>query len=50
LNTNKQNFEKPSNKELEQVLGESISTENASLLLEQIEELCLIIIEQHANG
>jgi hypothetical protein len=43
-------FEKPSTKDIEEITEEKIPEEIAQLLLDQIEELCLIIIEQHANG
>jgi hypothetical protein len=50
LINNKQKFEKPSTKDLHEITEGKISEEIAQLLLDQIEELCLIIIEQYANG
>jgi len=46
----KQKFEKPTTKDLIEITEAKISEEIAQLLLDQIEELCLIIIEQYANG
>jgi hypothetical protein len=42
-------FEKPTIKDLQALTEGLISDEIAKLLLEQIEELCLIIIEQYAS-
>jgi hypothetical protein len=49
LKTN-QKFKKPTIEEIKVLIGEDISNEIALQLLEQIEEFCLIIIEQNANG
>jgi hypothetical protein len=35
---------------LQEIIGVEVTDENAQLLLEQMEELCLIVIEQYANG
>jgi hypothetical protein len=49
LNTKKLRFEKPTRKDLLDIMEGAITVDSAQLLLEQIEELCLIIIEQHAD-
>ncbi len=47
----KQKFEKPTTKDLLDLTEGKMSQEMAQQLLEQIEELCLITIEQYyANG
>jgi hypothetical protein len=47
----KQKFEKPTTKDLLDLTDGKMSEEMAQQLLEQIEELCLISIEQYyANG
>jgi hypothetical protein len=43
-------FEKPTAKDLIEITEGKMREEIAQLLLDQIEELCLIIIEQYANG
>jgi hypothetical protein len=43
-------FDKPTTKDIEGIADGKISEEIAQLLLDQIEELCLIIIEQYASG
>jgi hypothetical protein len=43
-------FEKPTTKDLIEITEGKIPEKIAQLLLDQIEELCLIIIEQYANG
>jgi hypothetical protein len=50
LINNKNKFEKPTIKNIQELVEEPISDEVAHLLLEQIEELCLIIMEEHTNG
>jgi hypothetical protein len=42
-------FEKPTTKDIEGIADGKIPEEIAQLLLDQIEELCLIIIEQYAS-
>jgi len=42
-------FEKPTVKDLQTLTEGKISDEIAQLLLEQMEELCLIVIEQYAS-
>jgi hypothetical protein len=47
----KQKFEKPTTKDLNELTEGKMPEEMAQQLLEQIEELCLISIEQYyANG
>lgn len=43
-------FEKPTTKDLQEITEGAINEETAQMVLEQIEELCLIIIECNANG
>jgi len=50
LEAKKQKFEKPNIRDLQEIIGVDASQEIAQLLLEQMEELCLIVIEQYANG
>jgi hypothetical protein len=50
LEDKKQKFEKPNIRDLQEIIGVEVTDENAQLLLEQMEELCLIVIEQYANG
>ena len=50
LEGKKQKFEKPTIKELQEIAQGDVTEEIAQLLLEQIEELCLIVIEQYASG
>jgi hypothetical protein len=50
LEEKKQKFEKPTIKNIQELVEEPISDEVAHLLLEQIEELCLIMMEEHTNG
>ena len=50
LEAKKQKFEKPNIRDLKEIIGVEVTDENAQLLLEQMEELCLIVIEQYANG
>jgi hypothetical protein len=50
LINNKNKFEKPTIKKIQELVEEPISDEVAHLLLEQIEELCLIMMEEHTNG
>jgi hypothetical protein len=49
LKIKKQKFEKPSTQDLIQLLEGKLPVHLAQLLLEQIEELCLIIIEHYAS-
>ena len=42
-------FEKPTTKDIKEITDGKISEEIAQLLIDQIEELCLIIIEQYAD-
>jgi hypothetical protein len=49
LKDKKQKFEKPVIKDIEELSGKKIPVEIAQLILEQIEEFCLIIIEHYAN-
>jgi hypothetical protein len=49
LNNKKLKFEKPTTKDIEGIADGKIPEEIAQLLLDQIEELCLIIIEQYAS-
>lgn len=46
----KQKIEKPTIKDLHDLSEGAIENDHAVLLLEQIEELCLIIIDYYANG
>ncbi len=50
LEEKKQKFEKPTIKNIQELVEEPISDEVAHLLLEQIEELCLIMMEEYTNG
>jgi hypothetical protein len=50
LINNKNKFEKPTIKNIQELVEEPISDEVAHLLLEQIEELCLIMMEEYTNG
>jgi hypothetical protein len=50
LKNKKQKFEKPTIKDLQEITEGAMNEETAQLLLEQIEELCLIIIDCNANG
>ena len=50
LEGKKQKFEKPTIKDLQEIIGVEATEEIAQLLLEQMEELCLIVIEQYASG
>jgi hypothetical protein len=50
LDKKKQKFEKPTIKDLQEIIGVEVTEDNLQLLMEQIEELCLIIIEHYANG
>jgi hypothetical protein len=50
LKIKKQKFEKPTIKDLNDLSEGAIENDVAVLLLEQIEELCLIIIDYYANG
>ncbi len=49
LKDKKQKFEKPTIKDLIELTDEKISEEIVQLLIEQIEEYCLIIIEEYDN-
>jgi hypothetical protein len=50
LENKKQKFDKPTKKDILEIIGAEATEEIAQLLLDQMEELCLIVIEQHANG
>ena len=50
LKIKKQKIEKPTIKDLHDLSEGAIENDHAVLLLEQIEELCLIIIDYYANG
>jgi hypothetical protein len=49
LKNEKQKFEKPNRKDLKEILEKEIPEEVSVILLNQIEELCLIIIEHYEN-
>lgn len=50
MENKEQKFDKPTKEDIHEIIGAEATEEIAQLLLEQIEELCLIVIEQHANG
>ena len=46
----KKKHEKPTLKELQEILGKYFEESKAQIILDQIEELCLIIIDHYTHG